>query len=233
MWDKVPDVEGTQREKELKERAEFWGYMIEKGSSCYRLDNTAATARKLVHMLTNHDEPIAVEIQRQLVDEKLTLNETSAGKQLQSEIIKERKKWEQERRELKLQMEKAIKQRDREAQEALEGECNRLKRMINKAEENTSALRSTMEDLIDRRDRKVASLEKEMQRQQASHKEELKRIEDNRARFEKERVELEKKRKNMIVNAPRIWNLPNRYASHIDIGISQIATNLQNSTKKL
>ncbi|KAI0542496.1 hypothetical protein GGR58DRAFT_452595 [Xylaria digitata] len=186
MWDKVEEQEGARREKELQDRPEFWGWMISKGSSCHRLDNTAESKKRIVHLLADHDEPVATDIQTQLVDEQRRLDQTSAGRELHSELIREREKWEREREEIKRQMEEAIKKSDREAQEALEEERDRYTRMIKKAEKNTNALRSTMEELIARRDKKVAEIEKRMKEQQAAHEKELKRLKADRARIEKE-----------------------------------------------
>ncbi|KAF2971981.1 hypothetical protein GQX73_g1610 [Xylaria multiplex] len=158
MWDKVAEQEGARREQELKERQEFWGWMISKGSTCHRLDNTAESKKRIVHLLADHDEPVATDIQTQLVDEQRRLDQT-----------------------------------DREAQEALEEERDRYTRMIKKAEKNTNALRSTMEELIARRDKKVAEIEKRMKEQQAAHERELKRLKADRARIEKETIKLGKK----------------------------------------
>ncbi|TGJ77597.1 hypothetical protein E0Z10_g10674 [Xylaria hypoxylon] len=193
MWDKVEEQEGARREKELQDRPEFWGWMISKGSSCHQLDNTAESKKRIVHLLANHDEPVATDIQTQLVDERRRLDQTSAGRELRSELIREREKWEKEREEIRRQMEEAIKKSDREAQEALEEERERYTRMIKKAEKNTNALRSTMEELIARRDKKVVEIEKRMKEQQAAHDKELKRMKAEQARIEKEKVKLGKK----------------------------------------
>ncbi|GAW24134.1 hypothetical protein ANO14919_137150 [Xylariales sp. No.14919] len=193
MWDRVAETEGARREKELQDRPEFWRWMISKGSSCHRLDNTAESKKRIVHLLADHDEPVATDIQTQLVDERRRLDQTSAGRELRSELIREREKWEKEREEIRRQMEEAIKKSDREAQEALEEERDRYTRMIKKAEKNTNALRSTMEELIARRDKKVAEIEKRMKEQQAAHEKELKRLKADRAQIEKEKVKLGKK----------------------------------------
>lgn len=186
MWDKIPSEEATKREKELKETPEFWGWMLQKGSSCYRHNNTLASAQRIVHELAGHHAPIATEIQKQLVDEARTLDKTSAGQELESDLIKEREKWTKKRQEIERQMQEAMEQRDRESQEALLEERDRYTRMIKKAESNTEALRSSMEKLIAQRQERVAQLERLLKEQQSAHEIEL-------TQFKERQMEAERK----------------------------------------
>ena len=194
MWDRISDEEGVKREKELTETPEFWGWMLAKGSTCHRHCNTEESAKQVVHQLSNHNTPIATELQKQLIDENRSLDQTSAGRELQSEILKEKKKWAKERREIEENMKAAIRQRDRETEEMMREERDRYTRMIQKAESDTGALRSTMESLLAQRDKRVARMEMQMQKQQEAHMAELKEIKKIQQRLEREKAELEKER---------------------------------------
>ncbi|KAI0458958.1 hypothetical protein F5B21DRAFT_500021 [Xylaria acuta] len=191
MWDKVTEEEGARREQELQDRSEFWGWMLSKGSSYYRLEDTTDSKRRIVHLLADHDEPVATNIQKQLVDERRRLDETSAGREVQSELIRERGEWEKEREEIRRQVEKAIKQKDLEAQEALEEERERFTGMIEKVEENTNMLRSTLEELIVRRDKKLEDTEKVMKERETSYEKELERLKSDKMHIEQEKAMLE------------------------------------------
>ena len=195
MWDKVSSDEAVMREKELIDTPEFWGWMLGKGSSCHRHNNTERSARDIVHLLAHHNAPIATELQRQLVDEKRTLDQTSAGRELQSEMLKEKEKWAKERRDIEQQLKAAIKQRDIEAEGMMREERDRYTRMIKKVENDTDALRSTMENLLVQRNKRVARMEKQMEKQQRAHEDELRRIKDRQRRLELEKAELEEERK--------------------------------------
>ncbi|KAL2867705.1 P-loop containing nucleoside triphosphate hydrolase protein [Aspergillus lucknowensis] len=194
MWDKVPAAEGARREKELIDTPEFWGWMLGKGSSCHRHNNTEASARSIVARLSNHKAPITTDLQRQLVDEHKSLDQTSAGRELQGELLKEKEKWARERREIEEQMKAAIKQRDREAEQMMREERDRYTKMIKKVENDTGALRSTMNNLLAERDKRVAKMEQQLKRQQADHEAELKRLSERQRRVEREKEELEKQR---------------------------------------
>jgi hypothetical protein len=92
MWDKLlgREHEGTNREKELIDTPEFWGWMLAKGSSCHRHDNSESSARGIVDLLAQHNEPVATDLQKQLVDESRTLDQTSAGQELEGELRRAR-----------------------------------------------------------------------------------------------------------------------------------------------
>lgn len=194
MWDKVSEQEAIQREKELIDTPEFWGWMLSKGSSCHRHYNTEDSARDIVQHIANHDVPIATDLQKQLVDEQRALDETSAGRELQNEILKEKEKWANERRHIVKNMKKAIRKHDRETEEAMREERDRCTLMIQKAEEDTKALRANMEKLLEQRDKRVALMEKQIKVLQAKHEIEIKRFNEKQKQLEQEKVELEKER---------------------------------------
>ncbi|KAF2499257.1 P-loop containing nucleoside triphosphate hydrolase protein [Lophium mytilinum] len=192
MWDKIPsEQEGVAREKELIDTPEFWGWMLGKGSSCHRHNNTNPSATDIVHRLASHNAPVTTDLQRQMVDERRTLDQTSAGRALNGEMLKEKEKWDKERRDMEDNMKAAIQQQDHEAVEMMREERDRYTRMIKKVEDDTGALRSTMETLLVERDNRVARMEKQMKEQEAAHEVELRRIKDRQRRLEQEKTELE------------------------------------------
>jgi hypothetical protein len=190
MWDKVPEDEASKREKELIDTPEFWGWMLEKGSSCQRHYNTEDSARIIVSDLASHAVPVTTALQAQMVDEKKKLGETSAGQELQSEMNKEKAKWAQERREIEEQLRLAIEQRDHEAEEMMREERDRYTKMIQKVENDTETLKATMNKLLAERDERVAEMETMLKLQQAEYNEQLAGIRERQSQLEKENAEL-------------------------------------------
>ncbi|KAJ0421505.1 hypothetical protein BJY00DRAFT_282349 [Aspergillus carlsbadensis] len=190
MWDKVREDEATQRERELIDTPEFWGWMLGKGSSCQRHYNTEDSARIIVGELAGHTLPVTTDLQKQMVDEEKELGETSAGQELQSEINKEKAKWAQERREIEDQLRVAIEQRDHEAEEMMREERDRYTKMIQKVESDTEALKATMDKLLAERDERVTAMEEMMKRQEAGYREELQDIRLRQRQLEKGNAEL-------------------------------------------
>lgn len=169
MWDKVSEKRGYRREAELMDTQEFWGWMVEKGSKVHRHYNTQDSAKKIIDQLANHDKKFVTDLQRQLVDEGRTLDQTSAGKELQSELLKERERWAEQLRLVQADMEAAMEKNDKEVEKIMREERDRYTRMIEQAENKTAALRVTMESLIARRDERVARMEKALREQQEKH----------------------------------------------------------------
>ncbi|RSL67661.1 hypothetical protein CEP53_002877 [Fusarium sp. AF-6] len=169
MWDKVSGEEGYRREAELMDTQEFWGWMVDKGSKVHRHYNTKDSAMKIIGQLANHDKKFVTDLQRQLVDEGRTLDQTSAGKELQSELLKERERWAEKLRSVQAEMEAAMEKNDKEVEKIMREERDRYTRMIEQVENKTAALRVTMESLIARRDERVARMEKALREQQEKH----------------------------------------------------------------
>lgn len=199
MWDKVPIDEATRREKELFETPQFWGYMMNKGSTSHRHNNTKESTRRIVDRLIMSNTTFATSLQKELIDERRTLDQISAGKEMESELLKEKAKWQKERQEIEEHMKVAIEQQNREAEQAMLEERDRYTRLIKKAEQDTGALRSDMEKLLAQRDLRVAEMERQLKQATASNKLALQSVErertklaEARRRVEKEQAKLEK-----------------------------------------
>ncbi|KAJ5106423.1 P-loop containing nucleoside triphosphate hydrolase protein [Penicillium angulare] len=166
MWDKTDPEEAARREKELQETEEFWGWMISKGSRCYRHMNTAESARDIVRQLSGSSSYVVTDIQKQLIDDKLNLDETSAGRELMSEILKEREKFAQERDEMETQRQEAIQQHDFETEKGMCEERDRYSKIIEKMEKDESSLRSDIATLqASQRNEREMELERKLQEQ--------------------------------------------------------------------
>ncbi|KAJ6132584.1 hypothetical protein N7471_007799 [Penicillium samsonianum] len=200
MWDKVQSSEGDMREKQLKDTKDFWGWMLSKGSTCHRHDNTETTARDIVHRLAKQKNPIITDIQKQLVDQNLQLDQTAAGKGIQSETLKERAKWMKEQQKFEKERREAMRQKDREKEEIMREERDMSAAMIRKANQDMEAMRLNMEELVAQREEREAllekrieeRLEKQMQKKQAAHDKEIKRIQREKEAEMKKSREQEK-----------------------------------------
>ena len=85
MWDKVQWDTGVRREHELFEN--YWKMMINYGASTARFLNSADSAWELIDpILKRQHETEVFLLQEELVDLKIALNETQAGKTLYSDF---------------------------------------------------------------------------------------------------------------------------------------------------
>jgi hypothetical protein len=188
MWDTVSVDVGIRRETQLKADEKMWAPMVRKGSTCHRHNNTESSARDIIQMLAKHNSPIVTDIQRQLVDQKLDLNQTSAGQALQSETIKEAARLMKERQEFEALTREAQREKDREKEEIMREEANQRAEMLKKVNQDMAALQANMEKLLAQRDEREAQLEKrmeeqlerEMQKKQVAYDKQIQRLREEK-----------------------------------------------------
>ena len=108
MWENVDLAEGNQRERELRSEGTFWSAMIAHGARVERYDNEQSTAFRLIRSLLGNT-PIALNIQKQLVDDGKTLIDTDAGADVNAELIRMKKEHEEELGAIIEEMNEAVK----------------------------------------------------------------------------------------------------------------------------
>ena len=88
MWDKAKD-QGLAASRETQLKRDFWSKLLEEGAVAKRFDNTETCAwnvvRELMELGTDGDELL---LQEELVEQRMRLNETEAGKVLYSRFQK-------------------------------------------------------------------------------------------------------------------------------------------------
>lgn len=103
---------GVQRKKELWSNDNFWG-LIEKGEShIVQHSGGLQSANSIVSLLVDKKSPMVLDIQRQMIDERKSLDETIAGKFVQKELFDARKKHERDIADYQQSMDDALKEKD-------------------------------------------------------------------------------------------------------------------------
>lgn len=150
MWDRVDPVDGNRREKRLISTPAYWGDMIAAGSQSFRHDNTYQSAMRLINLYADSHstkEKKVLAIQREMVIEKKSLDETDAGKAVEDALIKERSRWRKELDELREMMKEALAEKDRESAEMLRQNTVEISAKLTAAERAQRDLRVTMEQM--------------------------------------------------------------------------------------
>ncbi|KAH6887450.1 hypothetical protein B0T10DRAFT_71258 [Thelonectria olida] len=194
MWDELGAnaALGNEREKELIDTPEFWGYMVSKGSRVHRHYNTADSAQRIIKELARGSLRVTLDLQDQMVNERRELIETGAGKEIEAELIEERKKWARELKDVRDQMEEAIQLKDMEAQQALKEVKDDYKGRIKRLEQQSQRLHVDSARL---HQEQIENLKREMKEQQEKSsramKENLKReLKEQQDKHSKEMNEL-------------------------------------------
>ncbi|KAM0442770.1 hypothetical protein ACHAQK_003826 [Fusarium lateritium] len=187
MWDTTREEDAAMREQELRETDHFWGWMLSQGSSCHRYNNTAESARQIVLSLTGLGPQFVTDLQKQMVDNGLSLEATTAGQNLNMALQKEIKKLTQSQRALEEQIKTAERAHDRMTQEALKAERDRNRIMLEKAQSGTKALNATMETMMAKRDQRLAEMKKEIMDLQEREKASYRLVKEQALALERER----------------------------------------------
>ncbi|KAH8881187.1 hypothetical protein GQ53DRAFT_668330, partial [Thozetella sp. PMI_491] len=162
MWEKVDITDGERRESQLMSTPEFWGWMKEKGSQVRRHYNTRDSAMDLLHIFVEHSvdarTQVALDIQCEMVDAHKTLDQTGAGKMLDSALAAERDKFRRDIEELHAEWKEAMAARDSEAAEMIRNAQADMQRQIAELEHDRANLKLTLEAIEAQRGR-VGNLE--------------------------------------------------------------------------
>jgi hypothetical protein len=130
FWSQVNDEIGKTREKQLKTTPTFWGSMSTRGSQVFRHDSAEKSGAAIVqYLLDRRDKPVYA-IQDEMVNKNKTLEETAAGSEVQAEMEKMRRRYEQVIVDLKREMEEAIKTGDEVMRKELEKERKEREKFV-------------------------------------------------------------------------------------------------------
>lgn len=86
MWDKVSPEDGKRREEELRSSETLFKPLIDEGAAMYRHDGTLASASAIIDRLLRTQEHTTTQIVHELLYQQRTLEETTAGAEIQSEL---------------------------------------------------------------------------------------------------------------------------------------------------
>lgn len=174
QWERVVEADGIERERQLKETKNFWGYMVERGSQVHRHYNNRESALRLIDNLVgaNKSRPkIVLDIQAQMVDEGKDLASTSAGLAVDDAISKERQRFAKQIAESQADMREALASRDRETADILKQHQEEMNERVRRLDNEHSALQVSLERLQEERFTKMKKALEEAERVSAEAKE--------------------------------------------------------------
>lgn len=123
MWDKVGSNEGEAREKELISKSDFWGTMIGGGACVSRHHGTRDSAMNILRKVIqnrNVEASKVLKVQHEMVDDGLRLDQTSAGRLFEAELLKQREKHERQLRDMQEDVKVLLEMNQKKAAEETE-----------------------------------------------------------------------------------------------------------------
>lgn len=139
FWSKVAQKDALKREEQLKTTPEFWGEMLDRGSTMKRLIDPNS-ALEIVALLTKKPR-ITLQIQQELVEDRKSLVDTAAGQTVNEELVRLEQKHRDDLERIKLEMQEAMEERDQEMQQILQQQERRLGREFDKVRQEQDQLR--------------------------------------------------------------------------------------------
>ncbi|KAG9845925.1 hypothetical protein KCU98_g6587, partial [Aureobasidium melanogenum] len=175
MWANVDEGLGENRFQKLQNTPEFWGNMMAKGSRVFRHDDSRTSAMKLIGYILDQGKTTVLQIQRQMIDEGKSLNETSAGEELERELLQQRELFERRLREAQEELNEAIQEGNRKAAEEAAEQQERFQKKLTEAMQGSQELKVSMEKLLEQKDAeyKKAMAELQLQKQQSQQESQL------------------------------------------------------------
>lgn len=177
FWDKEDAQLAKNREKEMREKADWWGYMLSRGAKSRRFFNTEESAHKILAEFIDKDR-VTLQIQTEMVEQGLNIRDTQAGSQLNLEITQLTEKHREELLALERRMDEARRLDDIRLQELL---------AIERREKEKELTRMQREQMAMDRDRS-----EEMRRMEQMFEDQLRRLVDERRERDAQILELEK-----------------------------------------
>ena len=127
MWSKVPTDVGKAREKELA--SIFLKPALDKGAQMMCHHDTEQSAHDVIrHIMGNH--PIALQIQRELVDERKDIANTTAAEAINVELTEEIKQHEAALNQMREEMMRSLEEKHEKARQVLEEETRSLQEVM-------------------------------------------------------------------------------------------------------
>jgi len=177
MWDDLRDQEvGDIRETELKTDPEFWGDMVDLGSTVMRQDRGKTSALEIVDYILNLRGPrVVTRIAVEMVDDKKRLRDTGAGEESRKQLIAAEKKHQEQLKRVQASHQAAIEAGNLAAAEKLKAKEDKLRDMQKSHENDMKILEETFEQTQKRNDEENKRLIAELQEKNRQESEKAQR----------------------------------------------------------
>jgi myosin heavy subunit len=181
MWDKVKEAEGRAREDELVRNSEFWGTMVEKGARVMRHWGNRDSAMAILFDLIDRDPkvnaPTVLQVQKEMVDENRTLDETSAGQQFEAELIKQREKHAKEMKQMQEDIKSYLATNEQKLAEETQKEKLELEARIEQSNLDQAMLRKSLQDMQKQQEDEIERLKAQVEEERAAYQAKIERLE--------------------------------------------------------
>lgn len=184
MWEQVTPQQGADREQQLKDK--HFKAAIEKGAQLRHHTDTPESARAILRTILKN-KPVALEIQRKLIDDQKGIEQTGAGKELSRGIREVTVEYQSEIKELEEDLRGAAEDEDEESREELEDEKRELEGKMEKLQGDMEEMKSKFEEARREMEERIrAKFEEQLRRMKEEHDEEIRKYENGVRELERD-----------------------------------------------
>ena len=199
MWTRDPHDINEARGTELSTK--FFKPVLDKGAQLIRHHDTTQSTHDIIRKIfSNHKLPVVLQIQRELVDERKGIIETSAGKAVSRELVEQAKRHRAELEKIEEGMRRAMEEKNEEMRQELEEERRNLQEQVKRIEKESKEMALNYAVEKERMEAKMREMERESkeerERAEAKYKHQLvdldHRLRDTNSVSAADRARLEK-----------------------------------------
>ena len=162
MWSEVPSNIGEDREQELSSK--FFRPALNKGARMVRHNNTVQSTHDIIQRIVQN-RPVALQIQRELVDEKKDIINTAAGEAINRELNEQMRRHQAELKEVQEEMAQALRAKDEETRRELEDARKKLREHMEETAKDSEGMTSSYAAEKERVEALVEEMELQVKRE--------------------------------------------------------------------
>ena len=202
MWGTVPLDVGEAREMELTSK--YFKSALNKGAQMARHQNTEQSAHDIIRMIMKNN-PVVLQIQRELVEERKDIVNTAAGEAVNEELNEQFRKHREEWKEAQDQIVRALKEKDEQSKQEGEEETQRLLEQMEKIKKDSEGMASNYIEEKERMRAKIREMQQEAMRERERAEAEYdRRIADLTRRFQEAADKSEEEQARLEQEAQRL-----------------------------
>ena len=164
MWGQVSKDIDEARENQLS--SIFFKPALDKGARMARHNNTIRSTHSIIRrIMENH--PVALQIQRELVDEHKDIVDTAAGRAVNQELDEQMRRHQTELKVVQEEMAQALKEKDEETRQEMEERTRELQEQMEMIKKNSEGMASSYAAEKERMEARMKEMELEARRERA------------------------------------------------------------------
>ncbi len=176
MWERVAAEDGNRREQELRSTDEFYKSMLDNGATLLRHMDNRDSAMAILSHLVNRGRTIVLKMQHEMSEQGLDLQQTAAGQELNSEILRQTEIFNKRLKETEARMQQALEEKDNQLARELAAQQDELNQRILRAQKGREELQITIEKLFEEKEKQFNYMKQQYEEERRNRDKDQRRL---------------------------------------------------------